>query len=215
MNGVMTMADLLIETDLTQEQKEYAETIRKSGQTLLKMINQILELSKMETNAMELEYETFELSHCIGETLDLFTRECRKKSLDIEVWVDSNVPLTLSGDCSRIRQILINLIGNAVKFTESGRIDIEVRQISEDESSIELEFIVKDTGIGIQEKDIGALFQPFSQLDSATNRKYEGTGLGLVISKHLVELMSGSIRIKPNEGAGVSFIFTIHVHRAL
>lgn len=214
MNAVLAMADLLTESELTNEQLEYTDTIRKSGHALLKMINEILELSKMESRTIELIIEPFDLTLCLGETLDLFSVECRKKSLPIDIWIDPAIPFTLIGDVHRLRQILINLIGNAVKFTNSGRIDIYIRILNEQEKELELEFTIKDTGIGIAEKDIDLLFKPFSQLDSSMSRKYEGTGLGLVISRHLIELMKGKINVKPNEGAGVSFVFSIKLKKA-
>lgn len=215
MNGVIAMADLLLETELTQDQKDYAETIHKSGKALLLIINDILDLSKMESGKMELLEEPFDLSVSIAETLDLFSLDCRKKSLQLMYSVDPEIPENLLGDATKLRQILINLIGNAVKFTESGRIDVNARLKSTNEDSIEIEIIVSDTGIGIDEASLGFLFKPFSQLDSSTTRKYGGTGLGLAISKSLVELMNGTLSVKRNDGPGTSFIFTVFLYKVL
>ncbi|MBP1988976.1 ATP-binding protein [Paenibacillus eucommiae] len=214
MNGVIAMADLLLETELTQDQRDYAETIHKSGNALLLIINDILDLSKMESGKMELFEEPFDLSDCIGETLDLFSLDCRKKSLDLIYNIDPKIPENLLGDVVRLRQILLNLVGNAVKFTESGRIDVFVRLKETKGNSLEVEFTVRDTGIGIDEIFINRLFQPFSQSDSSTTRKFGGTGLGLAISKSLVELMSGTIGVKRNDGPGTSFIFTVLLYKA-
>lgn len=215
LNGVIAMVDLLLETELNYDQKDYADTIHKSGNALLLILNDILDLSKMESGKMELNIETFALEICIAETLDLFSLECRKKALEIAYHVDSTVPEELRGDMTRLRRILINLIGNAVKFTDSGRIDVEVRVKSTIEDSLEIEFTIQDTGIGIEKESVGILFRPFSQLDSSTTRKYEGTGLGLAITKSLVELMGGTIGIKDNDGPGTSFIFTVMLNQAL
>jgi signal transduction histidine kinase len=213
MNGVIAMADLLLETELTEDQKDYAETIHKSGNALLLIINDILDLSKMESGKMELMEEPFDLSLCIAETLDLFNADSRKKSIELTQSLDEAIPDQLFGDVTRLRQILINLVGNAVKFTDSGRIDVNVGIKTSYEDSLEVEFAVSDTGIGIDEQAIGALFRPFSQIDSSTTRKYGGTGLGLAICKSLVELMNGTIGVKSNEGPGTTFVFTVLLYK--
>jgi signal transduction histidine kinase len=215
MNGVIAMADLLLETELSEDQKDYAETIHKSGNALLLIINDILDLSKMESGKMELLEEPFDLNISIAETLDLFSLECRKKTILLEQRVDPEIPADLFGDVTRLRQILINLIGNAVKFTDSGRIDVEARLKSMMEDRLEIEFTVSDTGIGIDKEFLGSLFRPFSQLDSSTTRKYGGTGLGLAICKSLVELMHGTIGVQLNEGPGTTFIFTILLYKTI
>jgi signal transduction histidine kinase len=215
MNGVIAMADLLLETELTEDQKDYAETIHKSGNALLLIINDILDLSKMESGKMELMEEPFDLSLCIAETLDLFNVDCRKKSIELTQSLDEAIPEQLFGDVTRLRQIFINLVGNAVKFTDSGRIDVNARIKTSYEDSLEIEFAVSDTGIGIDEESIGSLFRPFSQVDSSMTRKYGGTGLGLAICKSLVEMMNGTIGVKRNEGPGTTFVFTVLLFKTL
>jgi two-component system, sensor histidine kinase len=213
MNGVIAMADLLLETELTEDQKDYAETIHKSGNALLLIINDILDLSKMESGKMELMEEPFDLSLCIAETLDLFNVDSRKKSIELTQSLDEAIPDQLFGDATRLRQILINLVGNAVKFTDSGRIDVNARIKTSFEDSLEIELAVSDTGIGIDEESIGSLFRPFSQVDSSMTRKYGGTGLGLAICKSLVELMNGTIGVKSNDGPGTTFVFTVLLYK--
>jgi signal transduction histidine kinase len=213
MNGVIAMADLLLETELTEDQKDYAETIHKSGNALLLIINDILDLSKMESGKMELMEEPFDLSLCIAETLDLFSVDSRKKSIELTQSLDEAIPDQLFGDVTRLRQIFINLVGNAVKFTDSGQIIVNARIKTSYEDSLEIEFTVSDTGIGIDEESIGSLFRPFSQVDSSMTRKYGGTGLGLAICKSLVELMNGTIGVKSNEGPGTTFVFTVLLYK--
>jgi signal transduction histidine kinase len=213
MNGVIAMADLLLETELTEDQKDYAETIHKSGNALLLIINDILDLSKMESGKMELMEEPFDLSLCIAETLDLFSVDSRKKSIELTQSLDEAIPDQLFGDVTRLRQIFINLVGNAVKFTDSGQIIVNARIKISYEDSLEIEFTVSDTGIGIDEESIGSLFRPFSQVDSSMTRKYGGTGLGLAICKSLVELMNGTIGVKSNEGPGTTFVFTVLLYK--
>lgn len=214
MNGVMAMTDLLLETDLTEEQREYTETISKSGNALLSIINDILDFTKMESSRIELEEEPFHLGQLIEECMDLFQVECRKKNLNLEHAVSGDIPNCMVGDATRLRQILINLLSNAVKFTEKGNVFLEVKKRSEEHHEVELEFKVSDTGIGIPKSKMDRLFKPFSQIDSSMTRKYGGTGLGLVICKNLIELMSGAITVTSVEGEGTSFMFTIRLARA-
>jgi signal transduction histidine kinase len=204
-----------METDLNEDQKDYAETIHKSGNALLLIINDILDLSKMESGKMELLEEPFELEISVAETLDLFSLSCRKKSIELSYNIDPDIPSPLFGDVTRLRQILINLVGNAVKFTDSGRIDVDAQLINDDPDTLEVEFKVSDTGIGIKEESIGSLFRPFSQVDSSTTRKYGGTGLGLAICRSLVELMNGSISVMPNEGQGTTFVFSVKLFKGM
>ncbi|MEC0246954.1 ATP-binding protein [Paenibacillus chitinolyticus] len=211
MNGVMAMTDLLLETELSDEQREYADTISRSGAALLHIINQILDFTKLESSKMEMNTEPFDLDVCMEETMDLFYGECRKKDLKLEREIAENVPTHLIGDELKLRQVLINLIGNAVKFTETGGIKVNVTNLGKtgNGSRIILQFRVRDTGIGIPVEKRNRLFQPFTQVDSSMTRKYGGTGLGLVICQNLVELMSGKMEVYSQEGQGTEFVFTI------
>ncbi|MGX4584872.1 ATP-binding protein [Paenibacillus chitinolyticus] len=211
MNGVMAMTDLLLETELSDEQREYADTISRSGAALLHIINQILDFTKLESSKMEMNTEPFDLDVCMEETMDLFYGECRKKDLNLERDIAENVPTHLIGDELKLRQVLINLIGNAVKFTETGGIKVQVMNLGKagDGSRIILQFRVRDTGIGIPAEKRNRLFQPFTQVDSSMTRKYGGTGLGLVICQNLVELMSGKMEVYSQEGQGTEFVFTL------
>lgn len=207
LNGVIGMTDLLLQTDLNAEQKELTEIIRTSGDALLAVINDILDFSKIESGKMELEEEPFSLKSCITETFDLFIAQ--KCNLDMKYYIDPLLPDYFLGDITRLRQILINLIGNAVKFTTSGGVYLLVNLCSKNDENLEIEFIVKDTGIGIPAGRKDQLFEPFSQLDSSMSRKYGGTGLGLAICKTLVELMDGSIELVITEEPGATFRFTV------
>ncbi|MEY9093133.1 ATP-binding protein [Paenibacillus sp. RC84] len=211
MNGVMAMTDLLLETELSDEQREYADTISRSGAALLHIINQILDFTKLESSKMEMNTEPFDLDVCMEETMDLFYGECRKKDLKLERELAENVPTHLIGDELKLRQVLINLIGNAVKFTETGGIKVKVTNLGKtgNGSRMILQFRVRDTGIGIPVEKRNRLFQPFTQVDSSMTRKYGGTGLGLVICQNLVELMSGKMEVYSQEGQGTEFVFTI------
>lgn len=232
MNGVTGMTDLLLESDLQPEQQEYALVIRKSMDALLKVMNDILDFTKMESGRMELEELPFQLEACIAEAADLFRAEAAKRNLELLADIDPAVPAWVVGDPSRLRQVLANLIGNAVKFTESGGIYVLVRLAEEpsdtadpadlanmadpevaDPDIVHLEFAVKDTGIGIPQDKESRLFQPFSQLDASMSRRYGGTGLGLAICKSLVQLMGGEIRSVTEERDGALFVFTIRAHR--
>lgn len=210
MNGVIGMVDLLMETELKEEQLEYTEIIRKSADALVTVINDILDFTKMESGKMEMEEHPFELQNCIKEVFSLFSMEAGKKDLELVYFIDEAIPLIIYGDMARLRQVLINLISNAVKFTHQGGVYLMVslRERAED-GSLMLEFAVKDTGIGITPDKQNRLFQPFSQLDSSMTRKYGGTGLGLAICKSLVEMMGGSIYVESTEEKGATFIFTI------
>ncbi|WP_163883008.1 response regulator [Paenibacillus favisporus] len=210
MNGVIGMVDLLMETELKEEQLEYTEIIRKSADALVTVINDILDFTKMESGKMEMEEHPFELQNCIKEVFSLFSMEAGKKDLELVYFIDEAIPSIIYGDMARLRQVLINLISNAVKFTHQGGVYLMVslRERAED-GSLMIEFAVKDTGIGITPDKQNRLFQPFSQLDSSMTRKYGGTGLGLAICKSLVEMMGGSIKVESTEEKGATFIFTI------
>ncbi len=210
MNGVIGMADLLVETQLDSDQKTYAETIKNCGENLLNIINDILDFSKIESGKMELEQVDFDLRTCIEDVLDVFAGKASQVGLDLVYQIDYNVPSQIVGDSLRLKQILMNLVGNAIKFTKRGEIFVNVQLVKTLENGeVELSFAVRDTGIGIPEDKTNALFKAFSQVDSSTTRKYGGTGLGLVICAKLVELMSGHIKVESVAGQGSTFTFTI------
>jgi signal transduction histidine kinase/CheY-like chemotaxis protein/ligand-binding sensor domain-containing protein len=209
MNGVIGMASLLAETQQTSEQREYTETIRSSGESLLGVINDILDFSKIESGKMELEEKDFDLRTCIEEVLDLFASKAAKSGLDLIYEIDYNVPSQIIGDSLRLRQVIMNLVSNAIKFTHSGEIFVGVHLLKVKDNAVQLGFEVRDTGIGIPNDKLSRLFKAFSQVDSSTTRKYGGTGLGLVICEKLISLMGGVISVESEIGRGTTFTFTI------
>ncbi len=211
MNGVIGMIDLLMETDLQEEQKEYSEIIRKSADALVTVINDILDFTKMESGKMELEEYPFEVQACVQEVFSLMDMEASKKNLELVYFVDEDIPQVVYGDMNRLRQVLINLISNAIKFTSKGGVYLVVSLQESDQEHLTLEFTVKDTGIGLSKDKLDQLFIPFSQLDSSMNRKYGGTGLGLAICKSMVEIMGGAIHAESMDEDGATFIFSIVV----
>ena len=211
MNAVIGLTDLLMDENLSSGQKEYVKTIRSSGEALLAIINDILDLSKMEEGMMELELQPFDLRSSIEASLDLIEAIASKKGLKLGYLIEDNTPTRILGDSIRLRQVLVNLLSNAVKFTERGEVEISVFSRKLDGDNYEIHFIVKDTGIGIPEDKLGRLFRSFSQVDASTTRRYGGTGLGLVICKKLVELMEGKIWVESEIGMGSAFHFTIQV----
>ena len=208
LNAILGMADLLAGTDLSGEQKKYVEVFQRAGHNLLALINDILDLSKVEAGHLELEETEFDLRELIETVLELTKARAVSKGLRTGSVLAENLPSVVAGDPLRLRQVLLNLLGNAIKFTESGRVDIEVKQDPEDESPGALLFCVKDTGIGIPQEKLGSIFAKFTQADSSTTRKYGGTGLGLAISQRLVELMGGRIWVESTVGEGSRFLFT-------
>ncbi|MEO1715124.1 MAG: ATP-binding protein, partial [Bacteroidota bacterium] len=214
MNAVIGMTSLLRDTKLDQEQTEYVETVRISGENLLNIINDILDFSKIESGKLELENEEFSLVQPIEEVLDLLSTKAFEKKLELLYQVESNVPPYVYGDITRMRQILLNLVNNAIKFTPNGEILVKVNQLTDEADQSTLHFQVIDTGIGIPQERIDRLFKSFSQVDSSTTRKYGGTGLGLAICKKLVELMNGQIWVESIEGQGSTFHFTIQLRKA-
>ncbi|SDD62353.1 PAS domain S-box-containing protein [Paenibacillus sp. UNCCL117] len=213
LNGVIGMSELLQETPLSEEQREYVGIIVKSGRSLMNVINEVLDFSKLEHDKVNLHQDPFYLQRMMEDTLQLFHPNIRQRRLEIRWQLDPDLPELLVGDEGRIRQILINLVGNAVKFTEEGEIAIRIRQKQREGERLQLEFTVKDTGVGIPQSYMPHLFQPFHQNDSSA-RKHGGTGLGLAICKRLVELMDGTIRVESKEGQGTKFTFTIYVKTA-
>jgi signal transduction histidine kinase/CheY-like chemotaxis protein len=211
MNGVIGMTSLLERTSLSTEQEAFVETIRSSGETLLTLINDILDFSKIESGKMELEEQPFSIQSVIEDTFDLLGTAANKKNIDLVYLIQQNVPHEIIGDVTRLRQVLVNLISNGIKFTEKGEVLVTVDVLRIDNDRYELEFRVKDTGIGIPEDKQTFLFNAFSQVDVSTTRKYGGTGLGLAISFNLVKLMSGEIGVESTPGQGSTFHFTIRV----
>lgn len=208
LNAIIGITGLLLDTPLNPDQLDLVETVRNSGEVLISIINNILDFSKIEDGKRELEHQSFDLCGCIEGSIDLLASKAAKKGLTITYVVDNNVPTNLIGDITRLRQVLVNLISNAVKFTFSGEISISVTGQHQD-NRFKLCFAVKDTGIGIPKDRTARLFQPFSQVDMSTTRKYGGTGLGLAISKKLVELMGGRIWVESEPGKGSTFYFSI------
>jgi len=211
MNGVIGMAQLLEDTTLTQEQQSYTETIKSCGENLLGVINDILDFSKIESGKMELEEKGFDVRNCVEEVLDVFAGKAATVGLDLLYQIDNDVPTQVCGDVLRLRQVLMNLVGNATKFTHQGEIYIRVRLKSRTDGVLNLGFEVRDTGIGIPEDKLNRLFKAFSQVDSSTTRKYGGTGLGLAISEKLVRLMGGDIGVESREGKGTTFSFHVQL----
>ncbi len=209
MNGVLGMAALLAETVQTPEQQEYTDTIRSSGEALLTVINDILDFSKIESGNLELDNHGFDLRQCIEEVMDVFSAKASQKGLDLVYQIDYQIPAQIVGDSHRLRQILLNLISNAMKFTHHGEIFVSVDLLKMDDNGLDLAFHVRDTGIGIPQDKLSRLFKAFSQVDSSTTRKYGGTGLGLVISERLVQLMGGAISVESQSGIGTTFTFTV------
>ena len=215
MNGVIGMTSLLLDTELLDEQRDFVETIQSSGEALLAIINDVLDFSKIESGRMELENHPFDLGTCIEEALDVLAPKAVEKKLDLGYTVEDSIPPTVSGDITRLRQVLINLIGNSLKFTAQGEVALHLTRDdsapSNQSEALLLHFAVRDTGIGIPASKLNTLFKSFSQVDSSTTRQYGGTGLGLAICKRLVELMGGRVWVESIEGKGSTFHFTIRL----
>ncbi|MDR3502501.1 MAG: response regulator, partial [Legionella sp.] len=209
MNGVIGMTGLLLDTPLTESQKEFVEIIRISGDQLLVVINDILDFSKIESDRLDLENQPFDLRDCIEDSLDLLASKASEKELDLAYLIENNTPVTIKSDVTRLRQILTNLISNAIKFTAEGEVFVSVSAKQIIDGKYEILFIVKDTGIGIASDKMGKLFHSFSQVDTSTTRMHGGTGLGLVISKRLCEMMGGKIWVESEIEKGTTFYFTI------
>ncbi len=209
LNAVIGMSGLLLDTPLNDEQRDFANTVRNSGDTLLTLINDILDFSKIEAGKMTLEQQPFYLASCVESALDLVAPKASEKGLDLAYLLQENLPMRWTGDVTRLRQVLVNLLANAVKFTEKGEVVINVNCEHRQAMQYELHFSVRDTGIGIPQAKLDSLFNAFMQVDASTTRKYGGTGLGLAISKHLVDLMGGRIWVESEEGRGSTFHFTI------
>jgi PAS domain S-box-containing protein len=208
MNGVLGMAELLLNSDLTHKQRKLTQTLHNSGETLLCILNDILDFSKIESGKLAFENINFNLRDIIEEALELMAERAHSKGVEVLCHVPPELPVALKGDPVRLRQVFINLIGNAVKFTEKGEIVINVTPLEVKEDDVKYSFAIKDTGIGIGEEQKALIFDPFVQADNSTRRKYGGTGLGLAIVKQLVELMGGTISIDSAPGKGTLFTFT-------
>lgn len=208
MNGVLGMAGLLLKTGLDMKQKKFAETIYSSGESLLGIINDILDFSKIEAGKMEIMKIPFDLRECVSSAIDMFVENIRLKGLQLVCTIDPSVPGLLEGDPGRLRQVIVNLVGNAVKFTKNGEIAVHVTGSDGEDDCATIGFEVRDTGIGIESASIGGIFDCFCQADGSSTRQYGGTGLGLAISRQLVEMMGGSINVDSTPGHGSSFRFT-------
>jgi len=209
MNGVIGMCNALIKTNLDDKQRQCAESIKEAGNTLLTVINDILDFSKIEAGKIDLELVDFDLVNLVEGACGLLLTQCRSKKLELVIFVDPNLPQTLRGDPDRLRQILTNLISNAIKFSAQGQIVVRVEYQSGNDNTVNVLFTVRDNGIGISEEEQQRLFKPFVQADGSITRRFGGTGLGLSISKHLVELMNGSIGVVSAKGEGATFFFRV------
>jgi signal transduction histidine kinase/CheY-like chemotaxis protein/ligand-binding sensor domain-containing protein len=209
MNGVIGMTGLLLDTKLNEEQREYAETVRKSGEALLGIINDILDFSKIEAGKLELERADFKLRDAVEDVVELLAEAATRKKLELACWIDDEVPAEAVGDAGRFRQILVNLTGNAIKFTDQGEVFVKLSLVALTAEQLELRVEVRDTGIGMTPEACARLFQSFTQVDASATRRHGGTGLGLAISKQLVELMGGRIGVESTPGRGSTFWFTL------
>ena len=214
MNGVIGMAELLLETPLSAQQKDYVETVRDSAGSLLGVINDILDFSKVEAGKLELEYLDMDLRDTFEDVARMLSIQAHAKGVEVSAQVDPKLPDLVRGDAGRLRQVLLNLGGNAVKFTQAGEVALECRVVEDNASGLTVRCEVRDTGVGIPATRLGSLFHAFTQVDSSTTRRFGGTGLGLSIVKRLVELMGGEVGVSSQEGFGSRFWFTVKLGRA-
>jgi CheY-like chemotaxis protein len=209
LNGIIGFLDLLSKTPLDSVQKDYVKEINNSSELLLNLINDLLDFSKIEAKKIELEKIDFNLRKAMEEVISMFALKTYSKGVELYALIDNAVPDFVNGDPGKLKQIMVNLISNAVKFTGNGRVTVTIKPVSQTADKLTLLFQVMDTGIGIAENEIQKLFEPFKQADASTTRKYGGTGLGLSISKRLIEMMSGQINVESKLGKGSTFSFLI------
>jgi CheY-like chemotaxis protein len=209
MNGVLGMTELLLDSPLNSDQRHYAEAVHSSGESLLSIINDILDFSKIEAGKLELESINFDPAQVMRDVLELLSERARNKGLELASRISPDVPPVVRGDPNRLRQILVNLLGNAIKFTEQGKVTVCLDCVRSDKKEVRLAFEVVDTGIGMTEESLANLFHPFVQADSSHARRFGGTGLGLAIVKQLVEMMGGEIHVTSTQGLGTRFQFTL------
>jgi PAS domain S-box-containing protein len=215
MNGILGMTELTLDTQLTREQREYLVTVKNSADALLVVINDILDFSKIEAGKLEFDPVDFNLRLCLGETMETLALRAQQRGLEFACRIQPDVEEWVTGDPGRLRQVLVNLIGNAIKFTERGEVVLEVDKENQDKKSVTLHFTVHDTGIGIPEEKLGLIFDAFTQADSSMSRRYGGTGLGLAITRRLVEMMDGRIWANSEAGQGSTFHFTAQFGKAV
>jgi len=215
LNGVIGMAEILLDSPLNEEQRQFSEIISKSGEELLNLLNDILEFSKMEAGILHLEHQCFDLQTTMKETVEMMRLHAANAGLELISRIDFNLQLLLKGDSNRLRQLFYNLIGNAIKFTDDGEIVISATLDSDADRYSVIRFEVEDTGIGIPEKHIATIFEPFVQADGTAARKYGGTGMGLAICKQIAELLGGEIGVKSEEGKGSVFWFNARFEKQI
>jgi two-component system, sensor histidine kinase and response regulator len=213
MNGILGMSELLLNTGLTEKQLKFAEAVHHSGESLLGIINDILDFSKIEAGKMELECIAFDLHETVAEAVEMFAENAHRKGLELAVITDPSIPVSMEGDPGRLRQVIINLVDNAIKFTSEGEVIVRMDAVDEDEGHAIISIEVKDTGVGIEADAMERIFECFSQADGSTTRKFGGTGLGLTIAKQLVEMMGGGICVESIPGKGSSFRFTVKLKK--
>jgi two-component system, sensor histidine kinase and response regulator len=214
MNGVLGMTDLLLRSELNKKQQHFAQMIYRSGTTLLAIINDILDISRIEASKLELEHEVFDIRSCIEQSVELLTEAANRKGLALNLLIASTVPMMARGDAGRLRQVLMNIVGNAIKFTSKGEVEISVNTTHTSDGG-GIVFKVRDTGIGIEEDKLALLFKPFSQADSSITRRFGGTGLGLSIAQQLVHMMGGAIAVTSQPGVGTEVIVTVNLEMAI